>query len=58
MGEKRLNPPEANLNVQIPHVWVWPKVEEHFSNFREHPAVAELGVFHHFPWQLATEVQG
>ena len=57
-GEKRLNPPEVNLNVQIPYALVWPKVEGHFSSFREHPADAELGVFHHFPWQHATEDQG
>ena len=58
VGEKRLNPPEVNLNVQIPYALVWPKVEGHFSSFREHPADAELGVFHHFPWQHATEDQG
>ena len=58
MGEERLNPPEAKLNVQMPYVWVWLKVEGHLSSFREHPFDAELGIFHHFPWQLATEAQG
>ena len=56
-GEKRLNPPEGNVNVQMAHVWVWLKVEGHLSSFREHPSDAELGVFYHFPWQLAPKAQ-
>ena len=56
-GEKRLNPPERNVNVQMAHVWVWLKVEGNLSSFREHPSDAELGVFYHFPWQLAPKAQ-
>ena len=58
VGEKRLNPPEFNVNVHMPLIWVWHKVDRHLSNIREHPSDAELGVFHHFPWQLATEAPG
>ena len=58
VGEKRFKPPEGNVSVQMPLVWVWHKVDRHLSSFREHPFDAELGVFHHFPRQLAPKARG